>query len=56
MKLYKCPECGWVGSINSMEMDSYALEDGDESFCSTICPECWSWQELDDYEVVEVIE
>ena len=51
--LYKCPECGWIGTERQMGSDYIAGEDGyDETWSHWICPSCDRWLELDDYEVV----
>lgn len=52
-KLYKCPECGWVGTEEAMEADSVVInEDGDEAWSNWICPSCMTWFNLEDYEEV----
>lgn len=50
--LYRCPKCGWVGTEDEMDAD-FIPTDEDEIWSNWICPECRTWWELEDYEIVE---
>jgi len=47
-KKYKCPECGWIGTEDEMMADFFG-EPADETWSNWICPECKTWNQLDDY-------
>ena len=52
---YRCRECGWTGREDQMQSNSaLSNPDGDEMFCGTICPQCRTWQELDEYDRLEI--
>lgn len=53
---YKCFNCGWIGTEDEMDCDSYWIDspkDPDDIFCNTICPKCHGWYPLEDYEEIK---
>ena len=46
-RVYRCPNCAWQGTRYEMESEDY-----DDFYCTTICPKCKRWYELEEYEVV----
>src|SRR6188474_3310520 len=47
LPLYKCPECGWVGTEDEMQADATGGED--EAWSNWICGHCHAWLRLEDY-------
>ena len=39
---WKCKECGWIGTQDSMDSDYVETED-DELWSNWICPSCFTW-------------
>ena len=49
---YQCKECMWVGVEADMEADYIGGDEG-ESWSNWICPQCGTWWQLEDYEIVD---
>jgi len=52
MDKYKCPECGWIGTIEEMKADFIHFDDGEEMWSNWICPSCEYWNQPEDYEKI----